>query len=1128
MKKPLKIILWILCTLIVILILLAALAPTWISSKSGQKTLLKWINQEIDGSLEIERVHLSWFGKQHINHLILKDKKGETSLEFEVFETDTSLFYLLFGGRSLSQTIIKKPYLLIEQTHIEKEPKPSSKHSAQKSKIDFKFPNFKSGLTVTDGTLIFRSDKITPITISNIQVEKKPKEDHFQLQADTNQGETFGKIDLTATLVDKPQITAQITNFPIAILDELDQSSLFTEAIGPTLDAQIEIEKQGPNAIGIQGTFKSAHLSGHIEGISENKKLTLNPTTQLELTLTPNLFKQLIAEDQRAHWDLASKTTLSLQVEKAIFPFPIKKSNFKEISLLAKGKIERAELNHKDLGAYSLNNFSFSIIALDNIELAYQGEIKGKETTHLSGKVSINPKYEVLYEYNYEGFPVSLLSLFSSALETNTRYLFGNRFNIKGTGTYISKNVDAQFAITSTDTEINGTLSGKLPELDFSLCGVRNIYGKQTQVLGETIDLTAKGSIYLQNNFLSLPKLKARAYNPYFEMDIYGQVGEKGKKLSADQIQLIASGKINYLPFEETSLKNSSLYIQVDGSKNLITGKLDSKSADATIEIQDFIQNGEMAFSQSHVNFTSDLKKFPTRVIDSFFPEWIDLVALIGPKTTMQAEGSYEPQADPRFTLNLKAQSQGLTANLAIAVDGTLVVRQDMPSFITWTLTPERYDALIRMFRVDSDPTFILSRPTQVDLQINQFICPTTSPKNLSRFFCHSGFSGDLTIGNSIFKSKETGESIIIQNTHGKIEGENFSQAIDLSISGDIQATNVPESENSAFSFEGKMLNFWTDEGKINREQLTVDGELSLELVPVRPLTGIIPMDEETRAVVQAILGELVNARVYGTISQLAGPLTIDLKSSNFQAKLPLTLTPDAIYLREPINTEITLTEAVNTTLLTDIAPLFLTGAYSETPIRVYIDPQGFVLPIRPYSLGAVQIGKAVIDLGKISVRNGGDLQQLMDFLEATEISPDGWMEAWFTPIYLSLQNGVASYNRFDALLAKTMHIAMWGQINLINNQVHMTLGIAPSTLEKRFKIKGLSKNELFQVKMRGTTDNLDLDWSAATTRIGFLVAKTAGGQIGSIVGGILEQVVKTLGEEPSPPPTTTPFPWNQ
>ena len=173
-----------------------------------------------------------------------------------------------------------------------------------------------------------------------------------------------------------------------------------------------------------------------------------------------------------------------------------------------------------------------------------------------------------------------------------------------------------------------------------------------------------------------------------------------------------------------------------------------------------------------------------------------------------------------------------------------------------------------------------------------------------------------------------------------------------------------------------------------------------------------------------------------------------------------------------------------------------------------------------------MQIGKAIVDIGNIKVKKGGQIQSLMQFLNATEITPDGVMEAWFTPIFLNLHHGVATYKRFDALLARKVHIAMWGSINLINQKVKMTLAIAPTTLYERFKITGLTKKDMFQVKMRGTTSKLDLDWSSAYSRIAWIVARSSAGYLSDILGGILEQLVSSSDEDSAPPATTDPLPW--
>lgn len=1130
MNKAIKIICWMLGVFLLVILLAFAFLPTWVSSEYGQKKIVNWMNQNLDGHLSVANVSLSWFGGQKIEHFCLKDKKNETIFSFKTFETETSLFYLLFGGRSLNTTFLEDPYLSVTfESPNEGEKKwkgKSNKQRGEKFLCKFAFLKLKNKLFIKGGKLLFSSPTIAPITISDIEVEKQHKTDLLNVQAQTEQGTIKGSIFIEAQCTDKCLTEIQISNFPVAIFDQLYGAPFFSEGIGNTLSIDLFIEKNQNKSLNLKGSLKSDNLTANVSGITRDGKFEVAPDTSLEFILTPKFFKHLIDPKQRAEWELASKTKMGILIEKGIFPLSLKKPNFKQILLLGVAKIDRAELIHKNLGSYSINKFQASLSTMDNLNIEYSGEIQGKEETKLSGKFSITPALEVLFQSRYEGFPVSLLGLVSPQLEKNVRFLFGREINVEAQGIFSGEELEATSVLYSNATKIEGRFKGRLPDIHFDLEGSYNVIGNKSELIGKTIYFQLDGTSIFRSNALSMPFVKGKIFNSFFDFDLRGQIGEEKEQLSPDRIQIVASGYIKDLPVGTTALQDGYVYVQIDGSKNAILAKLDAKNSQAKFEINHFIENGEISFESAEVLFSVDLTAFPNMLFSPLIG--FDLPSLLGTSMDLKAKGSYIPKEDPRFFIDLSALAKGFRAEISVAIDGTLQVKQKSPSFISWEMTPERYAALVRMLELQSEkePLFTLTRATLIELQINQFNCPTHPPEDLGHFLCQSGFTGDLKIGPTTFRNIETHETIVFQEITGLIRGENFSESIDLILSGDIFAENIPSTEKSAFAFDGQMLHFWTESGKLNKEGLTLKGVLSFDYVPVRQLTGIAPIDNETRSILQAILGELVNARIYGEISQLSGPLTIDIKSSNFKTKLPLLLTPEALYLRDYIDVEITLTEAVNNTLLTDINPLFIVGAYSEHPIKVYVEPQDFMIPLRPYTLQGVRIGKAIIDLGKINVRNGGQIQLLMNFLKATNISPEGWMRAWFTPIFMHLEGGVATYKRFDALLADTIHIALWGSVNLINDQVRMTLAIAPRTLHQQLGIKGLSRKDMFQLKMYGTTHKLELDWSAASTRLGFLIAKTATGHIGTFVGGILEQFVKALGEEPSPAPTTNPLPW--
>ena len=268
-----------------------------------------------------------------------------------------------------------------------------------------------------------------------------------------------------------------------------------------------------------------------------------------------------------------------------------------------------------------------------------------------------------------------------------------------------------------------------------------------------------------------------------------------------------------------------------------------------------------------------------------------------------------------------------------------------------------------------------------------------------------------------------------------------------------------------------------------------------------------------------------MNAHIFGEISALSGPLDIHISASNLKFEAPFSLSNGNLLLRDTLKAEITLTQEVSETFLVDVYPLLIEAARSDHPLRLNIASAGFFLPLRPFAFERMQASSVIIDIGEIFVKNGGQLQKLIDFLKIKNITHSGVMSAWFTPIYMSLQNGIVTYKRFDMLLAHTAHLASWGQINQIHETVNMVLAISAATLKNRLGIQGLEKENMFQIRLRGKIDNVDVDWSSAYSRMAIVIAKTAGPP-GLIIGSLLELLGGNLGEEPTPPPTTSPLPW--
>nr|MBA3815746.1 hypothetical protein [Parachlamydiaceae bacterium] len=82
-RSLLKTLLVLLVIIVSILLICAAFLPTIISSKWGNDKLVALANQEIPGSISVEKISLSWLGPQELHGIILKDLQDETLLSLK-------------------------------------------------------------------------------------------------------------------------------------------------------------------------------------------------------------------------------------------------------------------------------------------------------------------------------------------------------------------------------------------------------------------------------------------------------------------------------------------------------------------------------------------------------------------------------------------------------------------------------------------------------------------------------------------------------------------------------------------------------------------------------------------------------------------------------------------------------------------------------------------------------------------------------------------------------------------------------------------------------------------------------------------------------------------------------------
>lgn len=1142
MKKARSIlqpILWTVFGLLAVLIFSFFLLPKVVSTPKGKELILNYVNRMIPGKISAESFDLNWFSGQTIKKFSFTDPEGKEIFRFDFFSTDETLFSALIHRWNLGETEFHSPFLYLEENkegelNIHRALGIKKDGEKTKAKSRFKIPKFKGHILVTNGEMTVIPEKITPITLSQINLEAKDSFSFFRMSAKTKQGTEEGEMLASGDLGENLHVLASIHKFPVSLMDQFRETTVYESALGSYVDLDLELQRRD-GTLTFNSKVVSPNLNGNITGLTSEGYFHLDQG-EIIFTVTPLFFKNFF---QTKEWELANRPQLNLTLEKLVIPLELKKPDLRTVPFKGKMTLERLEMTHTKIGAFSLNNFEANIVSLENLDVTYSAKIQGKgEATNINGKFTVFPDESVTFSSNFKALPTDVLELIMAADYPYLHKVLGEQFSLTIDGKY-NERIDTHIFISTSNFEMEGTLSGdSLADLDANMNGEWIVPIKYQAYIGPNPKLELKANLSYHDRNLIIPRLSVDLDNPNLKVDVLGKFGEKGKPFNYKDTKLVINGKLFHLPLYRDVLDYKGTFVfEFEGAQNELLGKailssspLAEQSIVVSLTAKEVVKNNELKIDQADIYLSGKINNFPLHFFDQLFDFKVKLYPLLGPHLDLETLVHYTPNQEHLAVLNLEAKSQGFFTQLAISLNEKLQIQQNKPALVHWEISEPRYKYLVQLLRPGVHPEFTLIENADLDLIIEKINCPTvsiTGPReNFRAFFCEAGFTGSLNVTPLFFYNARSKEKVVINNIKGSVSSENFAKAFSFNMNSNIETNVTPGDKKSGFSAKIDTLNLLTKEGKINKEQLTVKGDLTFDLIPVKAMTEILPVKPENKIIYQALLGELVNAHIFGEISKLSGPLTIDIKSSNFNAILPLYFTKDALLLTKDVEVDLRLTEEINHVLLKDVTPILISGAWSDHPIKLKIASEGFYAHLRPFSLAGLYIENGMIDLGRITVRNGGQILSLAKFLKAQNVTDEGIMEAWFTPIYVSLKEGVATYNRFDALLAGNIHIAMWGGIDLLRDRVRMTLGISSDTLKQNLNLRGIAKQEMFQVKMRGSTSDLEIDWSAAYTRMVILTARSSGGQIGNIIGGIIEQLVGVLGDENTPPPTTYPFPW--
>lgn len=313
----------------------------------------------------------------------------------------------------------------------------------------------------------------------------------------------------------------------------------------------------------------------------------------------------------------------------------------------------------------------------------------------------------------------------------------------------------------------------------------------------------------------------------------------------------------------------------------------------------------------------------------------------------------------------------------------------------------------------------------------------------------------------------------------------------------------------------------------LNSPTMKTEASVHIQDVAILSLIEALNLQKEKKEQAQALIGEKVSIDATCTFENLEqGSVHISYQGTNSTFALEGSIENATLYLDKPATLFVTVNPNLSRLILGKINPLLISTVSSDRKLSLQINPEGFAVPLFPFSLETIQIPNAAIVIGVVSVSDQGLLSSIFNQLQPKEQSKH--LSIWFTPQYFSVMNGFIQIMRTDFLIANTFPLAFWGSIDMMNQTIDSEIGISRFALQHSLQIPSGNPQDLVTLALYGNLNDPEIDTTTFGTKIAALLAEKNTGDIGTVIGALLQQSTAAPFSKKAPPPTTNPLPWQE
>ena len=1076
-------------------IVLLAAAPTVVSTSWGKKTCLGFASRVYPGTIELASLRAGWLSGVELQGLLVKDAKGRQVLSCSRFALKKPLLSLLVSQKDFGSIAIDSPAFFCYNDAAAPSPashdsskKTSGKAALQKSDPQRlpKTPDVRAKIDISGAQLVAIDGEKTvgqlnngtvALDLDSLHTSKGKVEGDLALK-DT----TPTPLSLSFSLNGAPELTQMKGSFsfschgvPTELLAALTNSvdpqigAFLKEAFGEKLSYSVSADLNGPNVV-LHSVLDSGNLRSDVNVQVQDSVATVNQGPLLTGTISPRLFN-LIANQpsitllSSAVCSIENMQPLSIQIDqlRLTAPMDVRCSTKTPLTLsFGESKPTTTVAVESSLRGNS-----------DVLDASVSVHAVTKETSaNLTCTGSVHPKedgYHIYAKTVLDGqWPAVLENAVgfpasSIGKELSSEAVLNDLVIKKDFSTVLSS--PATIKVSLAPTSLPNGLQLSHP-IDLSVTVLPFSLSKKDSVI----------KAVLQSGEVSFTDPKAKGP---FTLSV---------PISFD----VSQNKIK----AEPTINN--------GMTPIVTGN-------TTIHLP---KDSNLSPT---IDSAFDVHKFPTSILEALFCQ--SLTSLVGESISSSVSCTFNGLAAKGNTLSFTGSGSFWKAQAHCALD-TMKLSGTKPLEFEGTFSPAWFNALKKSDVSIAQPiTVRFSAPTFF-ADLSSFLAPTGS---------QSPWELLETVAASANLSVSSIELVQQSATIGRLSPllANFDvsgkrHAVDFSVSAPAGAA-----DSMVVAAKGSCEGFWNKQG-LTLAASHLRSTVNVDQFPTRALDIVAPGKGK---LFEEAIGTTIHLTGNVSIDELkSGTATFDLSSKNCSAHLDGSIQNGTMTLKTPATASITVTKDAGEALFKDVSPLLATAVRSEKPIQVTVDSKGTAIPLSPFSLAKVEIPKITADVGKITVKNGGVLKVILALLGMGNAANGDDLDVWLTPLYLKFQKGVLTCARADALVASKLHMITWGDIDVSRDRINMIVAIPEESLASlRLKIMTPTPERGLQIPITGSSSHPDIDTKRATARLaGAGIMNNVPDKRLQILGGLIQAAATAAGEpdQPIPPPTTSPLPW--